>query len=159
MNTFEQNINKETKTIEEFINSNKNINLINIQNEGYTRYDFSFNIKDKYGICEVKTRTITSYKYKGEGVMLELDKVTALALKIGELKNNSKTKHLNINSYFLCKFTDVTLLFDLNNIDLGKVKYKWCPKTSSSDGNNKYVYKPVLMFNQDDAVYRINNTL
>ncbi len=163
MKTFKENINKETETINQFIESNKNIRLMNIQNEGYSRYDFSFytvkkynNIELKqYGICEAKTRNISSTKYENEGSLLELDKVTALALKIAELKNDRDNINRVIKPYFLCKFTDVILLFDLTNVDLGKIQYKLCPKHSSSDGNNEYVYKPVLMFKKEDAIYKI----
>ncbi len=164
MKTFQENINNETETIHQFINSNKNIRLINIHNEGFSRYDFSFytikkqnnTILKQYGVCEAKTRNISSNKYKEEGALLELDKVTALALKIAELKNNKENKNRIIKPYFLCKFTDVILLFDLTNLDLGKIHYKRCPKQSSLDGDNKYIYKPVLMFNKKVAIHQIN---
>ena len=163
MKTFQEHINKEEGTIKEFVANVPNMEIRNIMNEGYCRYDFSFKMthptipnKLMNGLCEVKTRTIASDKYEG-GAMLELDKVTSIAMKVAEIKNDPRYSHIDLRVFFLCKYTDKTLLWDLSKVNLGNIKMVNCPKSSSFDGSREYMIKPVLNFALEDATIVIDN--
>ncbi len=157
METFKGYINKETETIIEFIDSEPAIKLGKLQNEGYSVYDCSIisgstlnsgKVIETHAIVEVKTRNVNSTDYPD--VALELSKVTSMSKKLCELKDNYP--NMMINQLFLCKFLDKTYLWDISQVDLGKIQYKKCPKQTSVDGNNQYIYKPLVMFQYEDAI-------
>ncbi len=157
METFKNYINRETNTIIEFIDGEDTIRLGKLQNEGYSVYDCSIisgctlpsgRVMETQGIVEVKTRNVNSDEY--EDVALELSKVTSMSKKLCELKD--KHPNMVINQYFLCRFLDKTYLWDISDVNLGKIKYKKCPKQTGIDGNNGYIYKPLVMFQYEDAI-------
>ena len=162
METFKGHINKETETIINFIDGEDTIKLGKLQNEGYSVYDCSIvsgttldsgKVIETQAIMEVKTRNVNSTDYPD--VALELSKVTSMSKKLCELKD--KHPNMIINQLFLCKFLDKIFLWDISDVNLGKIQYKKCPKQTSTDGNNQYIYKPLVMFQYKDAIINKEN--
>ncbi|KQC33411.1 hypothetical protein AAU57_08850 [Nonlabens sp. YIK11] len=170
MNTFQQHINAEGTTIYSFIEGQPSINLKEIQNDSYSRYDFEFvsgstvpkinsdGTRFKYllnGLCEVKTRNSNIIDYQSEGILIELNKLTAV------IRETTIKQAENINliyqPFYLSKYNDVTYLFNLMDCDLGRIQIIRCPKTSSSNGNNEYVNKACVLLSPDDAIITINH--
>lgn len=156
--TFEEHINAETKTIEEFSILNPEIIIDEIKNESFSRYDFEFTSGStssaitKKGICEVKTRTKCKENY-GSGVLIELDKLNALM----KILQDRRTENINDNTgaYYLSKFQDITYLFDVQDCQFGQIHFIICPVSSSTDGSSEWVHKPCFLLNERDAILTI----
>ena len=162
MKTFKEHINTEQNTIINFVESQENIEIDEILNDSYSTHDFTFISGNTHtpfkihGICEAKTRTITDNFYKG-GVLLQLNKFNNVISTVSYERSKQERINDNIKGFYLIKYINVTYLFDLEKIDLGKIQVVICPKSSSSDGNNEYHYKPVLYLNPADAIVTIIN--
>ncbi|OAB78773.1 hypothetical protein [Cochleicola gelatinilyticus] len=161
MKTFTEHINEETETIKQFLKTQNNIEIKEIKNEGYSRYDFDFisgttgNPFKIYGVCEAKTRNSNSNDYGDTGVLIELDKLNSICKEV------TSKKEENINGdyrpYYLSKYNDVTYLFNLEKCQLGNIIFKRCPKTSSIDGNTEWIDKACFLLNPKDAIIKIYN--
>ncbi|MDP2686454.1 MAG: hypothetical protein Q8O62_04480 [Aequorivita sp.] len=158
---FKQHINIESVTIEDFINSQNEINVTELKNDSFSTYDFEFtsgstnNQFPQKGITEVKTRKYSSTKFEG-GILLEIKKLA----NIMDVVTFKRKKNINDNwrGYYLVKYTDVTFLFELDSVQLGNIKMILCPESSSKDGSKEWVYKACFLLNPDDAIIRIENT-
>lgn len=170
MNTFQQHINTEGKTIYSFIDGEPTIRLEEIKNDSYSRYDFEFisgstvpridgnGNRFKYslnGICEVKTRNSSITDYDTDGILIELNKLTAVIHQT-TLKQ-AENINLTYLPFYLSKYNDVTYLFNLMECDLGKIEFIRCPKTSSSNGNNEYIDKACVLLSPSDSIITINH--
>lgn len=162
MKTFEQHINLEQETIINFCSTQEEIEINDIINDGFSTHDFTFtsgttsNPFKISGYCEAKTRSITSTYYDG-GVLLELNKFNSVMTTIGQERSKPERINDTIKGYYLIKYKDFTYLFDLEQVELGNIKVILCPKSSSSNGNNEYHYKPVFFLNPIDAIVTIKH--
>ncbi|MFI8379609.1 hypothetical protein [Leeuwenhoekiella sp. NPDC079379] len=143
--TFAQHINLESFTINEFFSNQPQIQLTEILNESYSRYDFEFlsgntssPIK-KTGLVEVKTRQKNYYDFGDSGVLIELDKYNALFKECQSRK--MKNINLQIQPFYLVRYPDVEFLFDLSQVEVNKPWWISCPVSSSSNGYNGYIDK------------------
>jgi len=159
---FEEHINKEGFTIKEFIDLNESISIKTIVNESYSRYDFVFYSAGTYngyfipqveGITEVKTRSYDSDEFYG-GVLIELDKITAILSEVARLKSDVNNVNKIIKGFYLVKYTDKTFLFDLEKVNLGLIEFKKCPKHTASNGYNGWISKPVIMLDPEESVIK-----
>lgn len=152
-------IKKEEITIKKFIESQPQITLNEIMNEGYSKFDFIFTSASTTsslyakGLCEAKTRDITSTKFAG-GVIMELTKFTSLMTHLSDYKDNYPYEMWK--AFYLMKYKDVTYLFDLEQVDLGSVIFKSAPKTTFNSGG--YIQKPFILLNKSQAILTINHT-
>lgn len=153
MSTFKEHINKEEQTIQEFNEATgDNIKVLKIMNNGFSTYDFTFDISEKLiYLTEVKTRTCSSTQYPD--TILELSKVNRMKVKVQEAIAYAVKKKLTrtIRPGFLVKFTDGLFFFDLHTTNY-TTSTKRCPKTSSSDGNNQFTNKKLQHYKIKDAI-------
>ncbi|WP_067151064.1 hypothetical protein [Pseudotamlana agarivorans] len=154
---FNDYINKETETITGFCQTNKEIEIEKIYNEGFSKFDFTFisgNTNTPFkinGICEVKTRNVTSDYYAG-GCLIQLDKYKSLIDIVSKCKNKEKNINKDIRAFYLVRYTDKDLLFDLNHTKMDAIKFENCPKHTASNGNNTYEFKPVFYIDPQQAI-------
>lgn len=157
---FKQHINIESQTIEDFIYSQEEIEITDLKNDSFSIYDFEFSSGatncyfPQKGIAEAKTRKYSSTSY-GEGILLEIKKLA----NIMDVVSKKKKENINDNwkGYYLVKFTDVTFLFELDSVPLGKIEMILCPVSSSSDGRKEWVHKACVLLNPNDAILSIKN--
>lgn len=150
MSTFKEYINRETETINDFIESSSDkIKLRKILNESYSRYDFTFCVKNKIYLTEVKTRNVSSTAYSD--TILEKNKIDEIQ-KLADEYNNCGITDFTIKVAFLVKFSDDTIyLFDIDKCP-NRESIKKCPSTSALDGNNFYKSKRVRHFQLQDGL-------
>ncbi|WP_431137481.1 hypothetical protein [Psychroserpens mesophilus] len=162
MNTFENYINIEAETINEFIKQHHPITLNEVKNDSFSRYDFTFysagTPNEHYtpvldGICEVKTRKNSSTDYP-EGIMIELDKLNAVAKAVADEKDEFHNINKTIKGFFLFKYVDKMMLFDIETITTDNLQFRKLPKQTATN-NNEWVTKAVLIIPYDDAVLTI----
>jgi len=150
MKTFEENINKESNTIKEFINTTGNaVKMRKMMNEGYSRYDFTFSLKNTVYLTEVKTRNVSKNRYSD--TILEQSKIDAIQ-SIADDFNMSNASDFNIKVGFLVSFSCGGMYF----FDINKVKTTTsimpCPKTSSTGGSQEVINKKLRHFRIEDGV-------
>ena len=169
MNTFNQHINTEGITIQNFMDIQNDMKIEEIKNESYSRYDFEFisgttvekpdgtiGLRNTInGLCEVKTRNSNITDYQSKGILIELNKMAAVihqtTIKQEEYCN------LNYQPFYLTKYNDVTYLFNLLKCEIGNIELIRCPKSSSSNGNNEYIDKGCVLLKPSDAVLTISH--
>jgi hypothetical protein len=157
---FEQHINKETATINNFFKTQQDIKVNKLNNEGYSVYDAvitsaSTTTSDViYGIVEAKTRGINHDTYQG-GVLLQLDKLNSVKQALNKAKSEPKNGNKTLKAYYLVQYQDYTYLFDLDNVDYGKLQSKLLPKSTASDGSTQWIYKDIFLIDVKDAIITI----
>lgn len=155
---FNYYINNETTTINNFFNQTPNIKLNKIINEGYSPYDAVITSGTTngniYGIVEAKKRTISSTLYS-EGVLLELNKLQRVQTELNKGKNNPNNVNKVLKSFYLVEYSDVTFLFDLQNVKLGNIINKKFPNYTAKTTDNKHIYKDVFFLDPKQAIITI----
>jgi hypothetical protein len=157
---FQQHINKETATINNFFTTKEDITLNKIVNEGYSSYDAvitSANTKEVlYACVEAKTRGVNSTTYEG-GAILELYKFNSLINILTSKRNLPENQNKTLKCFYLMQFNDKTFLFDLESVNLGNLKIIQLPKHSATDGSKEWINKPVFFLDYKDAIL-VSNT-
>ena len=148
MKTFNEHINKELNTIQEFTGATSDsTTLRKVMNEGYSTYDFTFLSGGTVCIAEVKTRDCNSSTYPD--TVLELFKVNNMFSNVCEFKD--KHSYMDFKPVFLVKFNDGLFLIDMSTVAT-TMSIKACPKHTASNGNNEYVNKTLVHYKLADAI-------
>jgi hypothetical protein len=145
---FDYHINKEGKTIEEFINSSPNIKLRKLMNEGYSTWDFSFQQGNIIYLTEAKTRNCNHDKFSD--TILELDKVNRLYAEVCKAIGSGITS-CKIKAGFLVKFNDGMYFIDMNKATT-TMSIKFCPETTAEDNNANWKHKSLCHYKLDNAI-------
>ncbi|WP_048330994.1 hypothetical protein [Bizionia psychrotolerans] len=156
---FNEHINAEVKTINEFIIQNEPITINKVYNESFSTFDFTFfsayTISDYTytvdGVCEAKTRKNNSTDYP-EGALMELHKFSEIANEVARLKDEFLNINRTIKGFYLIKYIDKTFLYDIESLNPTNLRFDKLPKSSSSDGNSGWVVKPYLILPYSDAI-------
>lgn len=157
---FEQHINKELTTMNNFFNTQEDITIKKTLNEGFNVFDaiiYSASSTDSahlYGIVEAKTRDINHDTYTG-GVLLQLDKLNSIMNALCKAKNKPKNLHKTLKAYYLVQYNDYTFMFDLENTNFGKVQTRLMPKHTATDGNRTMINKSIYLLQPEDAIIKI----
>ncbi|WP_339875227.1 hypothetical protein [Olleya marilimosa] len=154
---FQQHINKETATINNFFNTQEEITVSKLHNEGFNCYDAiitsasTTNPSKLYGIVEAKTRGINHDTYDG-GVLLQLDKLNSVKQALNNAKNKPENINKTLKAFYLVQYNDYTYLFDLDNVNYGKLQSKKLPKNTASDGSSEWIFKDIFLLQPSDAL-------
>lgn len=150
MRTIEEHINKETKTIKRFQDLTGNaVKIRKIMNEGFSRYDFTFRLKDKIYLTEVKTRNVGTNFYPT--TILEKSKCDYIS-NLAKEYNESGISDYNIKFGFLVAFSDGGMyFFDYEKVNTFESTLR-CQKTSIKNGNNDMVDKKMINFKTSDGI-------
>lgn len=154
---FNQHINKETTTINNFFTSQSEITINKLLNEGFNCYDAVITSASTtsshklYGIVEAKTRDINHDTHQG-GVLIQLDKLNSVKQALNEAKSLEKNLNKTLKAYYLVKYNDFTFLFDLESVKYGKLYSKLLPKHTANDGSDDWIYKDVFLLQPEQAI-------